>query len=521
MTVSARGLFGFIASLLLLLFFVKTPVFAQSDFITPNNAPDVPANLNTFTQSVMIEVMSTLACQLTGQNPTSKYTKCLGVGQNGQIGFVENGGGAIGVVTNLVSMTFTPPASGVDYVRYLAGNFGLTKPAYAQGLGMNSLSPLRTMWIAFRDLAYLTFILVFIIIGMAIMLRLKIDPRTVMGIQNSIPRVIIGIILVTFSFAIAGFLIDIMWLLIYSMFGIFSSIPGSKLIDEKTMASLNTTSLGFFSRNLGIGHSAWGAAGSIGTVISNMFDNTAGKVFGAIILLPTLSSPVGIMSAVGALFSGHIGQLFSFITNPNQILGFFGQLLAFLIVAFAILFAMFKLWFILLQSYIMILIDIVFAPFWIIAGVIPGRSINFNGWLKDLGANLMAFPATFLMFLIGKTFMDVLGGSQSKGAVFMPPFIGDPGRPEQLAFLIGIAIVLTTPNIVNHTKQLLKAPKIDTSTALKSFQTASTVPGQVGSRTGKFVESGMFTPFGERRTRQTGGGPFNLGAALRGVLLRR
>ncbi len=316
------------------------------------------------------------------------------------------------------------------------------------------------------------------------MLRVKIDPRTVMSIQNAIPRVIIGIVLVTFSFAIAGFLIDIMWVLIYSMYGIFSSIPGSQLIDEKTMASLNSSSLGFFSKNLGIPGSAWNAAGSIGTIIANMFDNTAGRAISGVVMGMIGGAAIGLPTGAGAIITGLIGGILGGVLGgagmgTSQVLGFFGQLLAFLVIAFAILWAMFRLWFILLQSYVMILIDIIFAPLWIIAGVMPGRSISFSGWLKDLGANLMAFPATFLMFLIGKTFMDVLSQTKTQGAVFVPPFIGDPGRPDQLAFLIGIAIVLSTPNVVNHTKQLLKAPKIDASTGLQALGKGAAAPQRV------------------------------------------
>ena len=47
------------------------------------------------------------------------------------------------------------------------------------------------------------------------MLRIKIDPRTVMTIQNQIPRVIICIILITFSYAFAGAMIDVMWAVTY------------------------------------------------------------------------------------------------------------------------------------------------------------------------------------------------------------------------------------------------------------------------------------------------------------------
>jgi len=54
----------------------------------------------------------------------------------------------------------------------------------------------------------------------------------------------------------------------------------------------------------------------------------------------------------------------------------------------------FKLWFELLKAYIYILIDVVLAPFWIMGSLIPGSPMNVSGWLKDLAANLLAFPVT-------------------------------------------------------------------------------------------------------------------------------
>src|SRR5581483_6429401 len=77
-----------------------------------------------------------------------------------------------------------------------------------------SLSPLFPIWTYVRNLAYLCFVILFIFIGFMIMFRIKIKAQTVATIQNTIPRIIIAIILITFSYAIAGFLIDLMYVVI-------------------------------------------------------------------------------------------------------------------------------------------------------------------------------------------------------------------------------------------------------------------------------------------------------------------
>src|SRR3989344_6266299 len=221
--------------------FFISPAFAQAKNQTPipaNTNPDVPNNLHNWTQNVMIEVMSALTCQLAGVDPINPQQGCLGIdSKSGKIGFLPSAvsgkanGGAIGFMGNMIATLYTPPLHTSDYFQNLAQNFGISKKTYAQntGAGFQGLTPLIGVWSAFRNIVYLFLVIVFVVIGLAIMLRVKIDPLTVMTIQNQIPKVIIGVLLVTFSFAIAGFLIDMMWVSIYLIYGIISGIPGVNL----------------------------------------------------------------------------------------------------------------------------------------------------------------------------------------------------------------------------------------------------------------------------------------------------
>ena len=215
----------------------------QANYPVANTNPDVPNNLHNWTQNVMIEVMSALTCQLAGVDPINPKQGCLGIDSaSGKIGFLPSpqtglpanalhrqvqAGGAIGFMGNMIATLYTPPLHTADYFRDLASNFGINKKAYAEntgGTGFQGLTPLIGIWSAFRNIVYLLLVVIFVVIGLAIMLRVKIDPRTVMSIQNQIPKIIIGILVVTFSFAIAGFLIDLMWVFIYLIFGIFSGM---------------------------------------------------------------------------------------------------------------------------------------------------------------------------------------------------------------------------------------------------------------------------------------------------------
>ena len=423
--------------------------------------------------------MAAVSCQLTGIDPVNPKQKCLGVDQKtGKIGFVENGGGAVGVMGNLIAMTFTPPIHTIDYFQNLSQNFGITKPTYAfilgpdgknvpthpssssNGIGLQGISPLLDIWAAFRNIVYLLFVLVFVIIGVAIMLRVKIDPRTVMTIQNQIPKLIIGILLVTFSFAIAGFLIDLMYVFIYLIYGIISGIPNvgdvSKLSPSNLQGGNPFNAVGGLG---GIGGIAHNASGGIGNIIASLFDGKIGMVIagflGAVIGAGAGSLIPFIGTAVGMIIGGVAG-----VAGGSAALSFFGSLIAFIVIGGALLWALFRLWFVLLSAYIYILLDIILAPFWVLAGLFPGSQISFNSWVRDIVANLAAFPATIAIFLLAKVFMDVIPSAKSS---FAPPLIGNPGDYKSFAALIGLGIILVTPNIVNMMKSALKAPKMDLS----------------------------------------------------------
>src|SRR3989344_678784 len=186
-----------IGSLLLVISYLLFAPRTNAQFQNPNylnTNPDVPQNLNTYTQSVFINIATTLSCIFTGIDPLSPQGKCLGVDPaTNKIGYVEQGGGLMAITGNLIAFTFYIPVSTHDYGSFMASNFGIGEKAYAQeGLGFDSLTPTLKLWEAFRNITYMIFVILFLIVGLGIMFRIKIDPRTVMTVQNQIPKIIIG-----------------------------------------------------------------------------------------------------------------------------------------------------------------------------------------------------------------------------------------------------------------------------------------------------------------------------------------
>ncbi len=476
---------------LIFLFNLSKSSFAQNSYTAPVNNPDVPQNLHTYTQNVFIELMATVACQLTGYDPISQNHQCLGVDpKTGKIGFVPaaepgqiGGGGVIGVLNNLITMTFNIPAHSFEYVNYLAQNFGIAKPALAQTTGFQQLNPLMNAWAAFRNMIYIVFVLVFILVGLAIMLRVKIDPRTVMTIQNQIPKMIIGIILVTFSFAIAGFLIDLMWVATYLIINLFANAdPQIKL---EIANQVNYQAPIYFDKNVNFVSMSWQAAGAIGTFIQSMLETGPGKILQGILGMLMMAGSVAAGVAAGSaipIIGSIIGGIAGAVTAAGfaeKVLAGLGQLIAFLIIAVAITFAMFRLWFKLLLTYVGILIDIVLSPLFIVIGIIPfmGSERGFGSWLRSIGSKLIVFPTVVAMLLLGKVFIDAI---QSTGAntFFTPPLVGNVGNADQLAAVVGLGIILLTPNVATMVEKMLKAPKFEMAPIGQAFHVGTSTLGK-------------------------------------------
>src|SRR3990167_8313177 len=129
---------------------------------------------------------------------------------------VTQGKGALAGVGRMVAALYREqPISGVQYFAGEFQKFNPVQPAYAQeGIGFSALTPVKDLWQVFRNLSYVGFVIVFVIIGFMIMLRTHISPQAVATIQDSIPRLVVALILVTFSYAIAGLMIDLMFLLL-------------------------------------------------------------------------------------------------------------------------------------------------------------------------------------------------------------------------------------------------------------------------------------------------------------------
>jgi hypothetical protein len=336
---------------------------------------------------------------------TSIYLNLMGDEDYGEIALVPALGKSVAYLFS------NPPATTEQYFAYLmnSAGIGIAQPAYAQvgGLGFSSLLPILDTWAKFRNLAYLFFVIVFVVIGFMIMFRQKIGSQTVVTVQQAIPQIIISLLAVTFSFAIAGLLIDLMYLSMYLLLAIFTT-------DSYSPTAYTTDNLFIIGGRL-----LFSGTGEVANVI-NAF------------VLSTIE------------FGG-----------LKEVIGVIGSLTGAVVFAIAVAIGLFRLFFELLQTYIAILISIITAPIALMMGAIPGRS-HFGTWIKGLIGNLAAFPTVLFVLLIYDNLTKSTLTSPGGGG-FLPPYIGGSGAGQTVQGLISIGIIIILPTIVKESKKVFGA----------------------------------------------------------------
>lgn len=276
----------------------------------------------------------------------------------------EGGGfGMIGTISTLIAGVYSsPPASGIAYMADIGRRLEIIQPIHAQEqrTGFERMQVVMPVWVAFRNITYVFFVLILIFMGFAIMFRVKIDPQTVITIQSALPKIVLGLILITFSYAIVGLLIDFMWVISNMIIVIFKTLPNVPEWFRGLLGTPVTSDVGMFGR---------------------MF------VFGIPVILILLVLAL-ILSVTGAIITTVSGG-FAF---PVGI----GSFIIFAIVAVLFLIALLRVLWILLKAYTMVVLNLVFGPFQILVGVLPGSGA-IGSWFRNLLANLAVFPVVLAM----------------------------------------------------------------------------------------------------------------------------
>lgn len=318
------------------------------------------------------------------------------------------GDGLISDVNRGIVALYEPPATTKTYVADLMKSAKIIPEAQAQGLGFSALDPILETWKAFRNLAYLFFVVIFLVIGFMIMFRTKVGQAAITA-QQAIPSVIVAMLAVTFSYAIAGLMIDLMYVAMYMVAGFFSEGP----------EVINNNLLGL------VGLMFQGTDGVQETIEQFMED---------------------------ALNIGWLGEALAWLSS------LFGAV----IVGLAVLVAAFKVFFELIKTYVAVLIQIIFSPIILMFGAIPGKN-TFGKWIKDLTGNLILWPVVLLCILVQRMLTAPIRSLQGTGDTldaafgggFMPPFLVGQGQASIIPVIVGLGVLLVIPEIMQQVKKAM------------------------------------------------------------------
>jgi hypothetical protein len=342
-------------------------------------------------------------------------------------------GGLLGSTTNTIAALYNQPASGIEYLAQVKDNF-LGKPAYAQtgGIGFQGLQPILPIWKAFRNIVYVLSSFIFIIIGIMIMLRVKVSPQAVISLQNAVPKLITSLILVTFSYAIAGLIIDLMYFLQSLTLALLFNGIGTPLTQNLFPAP------------------------SPGPVIGTNFSNLANTNFGTAFYLSIRSVSFAVISSLGGIISGIlIAALGIGIIVPGLLGGIVGAIgigavIITLIICIFILVLIFKFLFGLFKCYVSLILEIILSPLEIGMGAFPNSKLGFSSWILNIIANAAVFPIS-LIFLV---LINIIAQAASGGSLWTPDLITIGTSGSHLNFvplaisLGGLALLPKLPEMI-------------------------------------------------------------------------
>ncbi|KKQ59514.1 MAG: hypothetical protein US80_C0010G0006 [Candidatus Daviesbacteria bacterium GW2011_GWA2_38_17] len=333
-----------------------------------------------YTDLLVHNLFHSFSCLAVGSSVIGK--PCLTY-QNGipVLSQVNLQGGALGAGTSLIGLLYKhPPVRTVDYLASVGQGFGFVKAAHAQQ---------------------------------------RINPQTVITAQAALPGLVIGLVMITFSFFLAGLISDMAYVGT-NVVGYYFSIaqrpdkdPQNLVsdIEQQNILSLFTPFTKAVSQNKvkNAVDSIWNNLADPNTNRTNPLDMDPQKALSTLtsFVVSQFIMPFGSMAGgPGQIVAGAIsfgGGYFAPQAMASTALSFAAMII--------LIYAMFRLLLRLINNYLAIIFLTITAPFQFLAAALPGRQSIATGWILNMLANILAFPAVlavlyFVAFILGKDFVQ-------------------------------------------------------------------------------------------------------------------
>lgn len=404
--------------------------------------------------------------------------------------------GLLGAISGTESYLFiNNPVSITQYSRYYAQAHGFIRSADAQttGTGFTALSPVIPLWEVFRNVAYLVLVIMVVIIGFVIIFGGKYGQSEV-SLISSLPKIVIAVIVITFSYPIAGFVVDISNLGTNVIAGILGprfvqagayfpgQYPVSCLLNNTTPISIATGA----TQNPGVDQCPYQEPTPPGNKQStgdfNVFRMIApiasyGQWGGGSTPQETIANLIDRPT--------NIGLLDAFLYGVNILQNQAEWAIDF-IINVVVLFISLRVFVLILTSFIRIVIGAMLGPLMLIGYPLSGASSLMN-WLRSLLSPAIVFPAVFAMLFVAAILaygtqcgtsscaqLDYVPGSNNQmsyngGPWYISGTAGiqnfkngpllfiDTVNPQFIWNFVALGIVFAIPAIGKHIDDILKA----------------------------------------------------------------
>jgi len=338
------------------------------------------------------------------------------VDENGQL-LTSGGTGAASMAIS--SLYNHRPASTATYLAYLKQNLNPASPAFAAtNPGSLFTAPIIKLWALNRNIAYLFFIIIFVITGFMIMFRAKLNPQTIIGIQQALPKIIVALILVTFSYAIVGFIIDLVYILNNLIFNVYWKILNISTSEQAHQIH--------FLNILVEGQGQWPS------------------IWESFLQIFALEKTIGDSSTA-------LSRLFD------------------LILALTLFGVAIKIFFTLLTKYVILILQAAFSPFIFLFTAFPGDTSSVAKSLKSILSAALAFPAIYFILVLSGALLTTSSVTPIKELIGLPPFNQGPtsfiGEVATISKFAALGILMTAPTIpqvIDKALETQPAP-VDTS----------------------------------------------------------
>jgi len=359
-----------------------------------------------------------------------------------------------------------------------------------------------------------------VVSGFIIIFGVPVGDKAGVSIEEMLPRLVIVLIVISLSYAIVGFMIDLMYVIMFISFSTMAPLlnldPASQkmafvsiatgqptslwhlmisqdLMGVSTMETskalfqllpagaqiivssiVNQVGLPFLAAGLSSVIPSGAVAGKLGNFfrrspVRSLADSIAGKDL-AKQLEGTKTIGLSVVVAIILMLMTAFETVVAPVTTAFVIS-------ALLIVTSVYLF--FKVFFLLFNAYVELVIATIFAPFFILLHALPGSKSMYT-WIKSVAINLLIFPAVLILMMVSAFISNAATPPSSGSGVidyfsnqsqqfWAPPFLNSLGSQTAIQMILGGLVFYNIPHFIDQIKKALGYEAVFSGVSVMSF----------------------------------------------------